>query len=229
MKTLRTDLTLDSTSSVPSRRPRRRWLRLGVTAASVAAVTAGLALVVQTENSSQETVVAQVDDSVPQPARALRTLTGSSRLELRGIGPIGVGMTLDEASAAAGKPLTIVPNSYAPGTGVCAHAVVEGGPEGLRFMVVHGRIVRVEAFRGTVATPEGITTGTPVEEVLAAYAGRIRVEPHTYTARRGGQYLIYDEAVGVNPLTLLFETDGTRVTMFRSGYTDAVMAPEGCG
>jgi hypothetical protein len=93
-------------------------------------------------------------------------------------------------------------------------------------MVDHGRIVRIEVGDGPVATPEGISTGSPVPAVLAAYAGRIRVEPHTYL--RSGQYLIVDETVGGTPMSLLFETDGNWVTQFRSGLTNWVMAPEGC-
>jgi hypothetical protein len=95
-------------------------------------------------------------------------------------------------------------------------------------MVMNGTIVRIEVGRGPVGTREGITTGSPVQDVLAAYAGRIRVEPHTYTARRGGQYLIVDETSGGIPMSILFETDGSRVTQFRSGLTNWVMAPEGC-
>jgi hypothetical protein len=67
-----------------------------------------------------------------------------------------------------------------------------------------------------------------VQDVLAAYAGRIRVEPHAYTARRGGQYLIVDGPSDGTPMSVLFETDGSRVTQFRSGLTNSVMTPEGC-
>jgi hypothetical protein len=138
-------------------------------------------------------------------------------------------MTLDEASAAHGKPVAIDSRTLGPGwERGCGHALAEGGPEGLRFMVLHGRIVRIEVGRGPVATREGITTGSPVQDVLTAYAGRIRVEPHTYTARAGGQYLIVDETAGGTPMSILFETDGSRVTQFRSGLTNAAMAPEGC-
>jgi len=158
------------------------------------------------------------------------TLTDASQLELNRIGPIVVCMTLDEASAAHGKPVTIDPRTtMGPGRRWgCFHALAEGGPEGLRFMVVNERIVRIEAGQGPVATREGIRTGSPVQQVLAVYAGRVRVEPHTYTARTGGQYLIVDETTGGSSMSMLFETDGNRVAQFRSGPTNYVMAPEGC-
>jgi len=195
----------------------------------MAGITAGLVLIAPDDGSTPQIVETQVEDSPPASVPIPKTLTDTSRLELNGIGPIVVGMTLDEASAAHGKPVAIDSRTLGPGwERGCGHALAEGGPEGLRFMVLHGRIERIEVGRGPVATPEGITTGSPVQDVLAAYAGRIRVEPHTYTARKGGQYLIVDETSGGTPMSILFETDGSRVAQFRSGLTNAVMAPEGC-
>ena len=227
MNVLETDRIIPATP----RRSRRGVLALGAAAVCVAAVTTGLTLVGHDDGTAPQIVEMPVEESPPPPAVVVpRTLSDTTRLELDGIGPIRVGMTLDEASAAHGKPVAITPGS-ANGPGFkrgCFHAEAEGGPDGLAFMVVNGRIVRVEAGRGPVVTPEGIGSGSPVQDVLAAYAGRIRVEPHTYSARFGGQYLIVDNTSGGNPMSLLFETDGKQVTMFRSGLTGAVMAPEGC-
>lgn len=249
MNAVDNDLNIDSTSSTSSasstsRPARRYWLGVGVAAVGIAVVTVGLALVPPSDEPSRvivepfprtpgpssvlshETVTPPLTDSPPPPAPLPKELTEASRLQLDRIGHVEIGMTLDEASAAAGKPITIEARSDR-GRG-CAHAVAEGGPEGLAFMVINGRIARIEVRSGPVATLEGIKTGSTVEEVLAAYSGRIRVEPHTYTARFGGQYLIYEPDPSSGHLGLLFETDGSRVTMFRSGLVGAVMAPEGC-
>ncbi|MGI8807001.1 MAG: hypothetical protein ACR2KK_04010 [Acidimicrobiales bacterium] len=230
MNALDTDPIIDSPSPCAPRRSRARWVALGAAVMSVAAITAGLVLTAPDDGPTPRIVETPIQDAPPTPAPPTpKTLTGSSRLEVNGIGPIVVGMTLDEASAAHGKPVAFDPRTVAaPGwKRGCAHAIAEGGPEGLRFMVVDGRIVRIEAQRGPVATPEGMTTGSPVPDVLAAYAGRIRVELHPYS-RTGGQYLIVDETLSGTPMSILFETDGSRVTQFRSGLTGAVMAPEGC-
>lgn len=243
MNALDTDLNIDSTASPSSspRTSRRYWLGVGAAVAAIAVATAGLALVSPRDEPSRvivepgptavqshETATPPLTDSPPPPAPLPKELTEGTRLQLNRIGPVEVGMTLEEASAAAGKPITVVPRSNLAGDGSCAHAVAEGGPEGLRFMVVNGRIARMEVGRGPVATMEGITTASTVEDVLAAYPGRIRVEPHTYTARRGGQYLILEPHPSSRDYSLLFETDGSRVTAFRSGLLGAVMAPEGC-
>ncbi len=243
MNASHTDLIIDSSSPTAPRRSRGRWSALAA-AVSAAGIAAGLVLIapgdgptprivdIQVKNEDGPTpqiVDTQAKDSAPPPAPIPKTLTDTSHLELNRIGPIVVGMTLEEASTAHGKPVTIDSRTLGPGwKRGCGHALAEGGPEGLRFMVMNGSIVRIEVGRGPVATREGITTGSPVQDVLAAYAGRIRVEPHTYTARRGGQYLIVDEIVDATPMSILFETDGSRVTQFRSGLTGPVMAPEGC-
>lgn len=66
-------------------------------------------------------------------------------------------MTLDEATVAAGVAVRIDPRTDL-GRG-CAHAVAEGGPQGLRFMVEHGRILRVEVGRSAILTLSGVGTG----------------------------------------------------------------------
>jgi len=225
---LDTDLIIDSTSPAP-RRSRRRWLGLAAAAVSVGGIAVGLVLIAPDDGPTPRIVDTTVEELTPPPAPIPETLTDTSHLELNRIGPIVVGMALDESSAAHGKPVAIDSRTLGPGwKRGCGHALAEGGPEGLRFMVMNGSIVRIEVGRGPVATREGITTGSPVQDVLAAYAGRIRVEPHTYTARTGGQYLIVDETSGGAPMSMLFETDGSRVTQFRSGLKNWVMAPEGC-
>ena len=226
MNALETDPTTESTVAATPRRSTRRGLALALAALCVTGITVGLAVAGPDDGPAPQTVETPVDDAPSPPVVAPKALTDASRLELNRIGPIVVGMTLAEASAAHGKPVTIDPRTDR-GRG-CAHAAAEGGPEGLQFMVVNGRIVRIEVFQGPVATAEGITTGSPVQDVLAAYAGRIRVEPHTYAAPIGGQYLIVDETSGGTSMTILFETDGKQVRRFRSGLTQAVMAPEGC-
>ncbi len=217
-------------STLPQRprRSRGSWF-LGAATVCVAGLSAGLVLIAADDGFTPHVVQTPVEDSAPASSPTRETLTDTSHLELNGVGPIVVGMTLEEASVAHGQPVAIDSRTLGPGwKRGCGHALAEGGPEGLRFMVMNGTIVRIEVGSGPVATREGITTGTPVQDVLAAYAGRIRVEPHTYTARRGGQYLIVDGTSDGTPMSILFETDGSRVTQFRSGFTNWVMAPEGC-
>ncbi|MGH9226002.1 MAG: hypothetical protein ACRD2W_19940 [Acidimicrobiales bacterium] len=167
-----------------------------------------------------------VDNPAPPTATMPELLSEASRLRLDGIGPVVVGMSLEEASAATGQDIRIDPRTDL-GRG-CAHATAEGGPEGLQFMVVDGRIARVEVVPGPVRTVSGVGVGSTQAEVLAAYPDRIRVQANPYSGHLGGKDLIYVPDASSEHLSLLFEVLDGLVMRFRSGWLPAVMAPEGC-
>ena len=153
-------------------------------------------------------------------------LDAEDRVSLEGVGPVRVGMTLEEASAAAGQGISEVPGSGA-GTdpAACYYAVPDTGEPKVSFMVVDGEIARVDVEEGSGArTISGIGVGAPEADVLATYGDRIVVEAHPYD--EGGRYLRY---VPDDPArSLVFETDGSTVLRYRSGDADAVGAIEGC-
>ena len=160
------------------------------------------------------------------PARPER-LTAGSRLSLQGIGPVNVGMTLDEASAAAGTPIRTRPGD--PFGPECEFAYAAAVPE-VTFMVFHGRIARVDVTRSRgdrVTTVSGIGSGSTEDEVKRVYPGRIQVQRHPYVPT--GHYLVYVPAdSNLAHLSMIFETDGRVVTTFRSGLKGAVAQIEGC-
>ena len=171
------------------------------------------------------TTVARTATTVARPPERL---TSDSRLRLDGIGPVNVGMTLAEASAAAGTPIRVHPND--PFGPECQYAAPIDGPEAVRFMVINGRIARVDVGNpgaSAVRTVSGVRIGTTEDEVKRTYPGRIRVEGHPYVPT--GHYLVYVPAdAGLQHLSMIFETDGRSVTSFRAGLKGAVAQIEGC-
>lgn len=157
---------------------------------------------------------------------AADTLGPGDRVGLDGIGPVRVGMSLEEASAAAGQPVAEVPGS---GVGTdpasCFFAAPGSGEPKVTFMVVDGVIGRVDVAEGSsVVTISGIGVGATEADVLAAYGERIVVEPHP--SDEGGRYLRY---VADDPArSLIFETDGATVLRYRSGLAEPVSFIEGC-
>ena len=73
-----------------------------------------------------------------------------------------------------------------------------------------------------------VPSGDTEAKVKETYSGKgtYTVEPHPYTGPKG-HYLIFD-ADGKGGKLLIFETDGSKVTMFRAGDEGAVRAIEGC-
>src|SRR6266404_6166473 len=62
-----------------------------------------------------------------------------STVYFEGFGSVRVGMTTLEASRAFGKPLTVVDTNED-----CSYVKSKSGPEGISFMVIKGRVVRVD-------------------------------------------------------------------------------------
>ena len=223
------DVVLDEPAAAHRQRRPIRRLRIVIAGIVVAATAVAATLIAAPGDERTIVEPAIPGDSTPTTGvapPAQEALSDTSRLRLDGIGPVVIGMTLDEASAATGQAIRINPRTDL-GNG-CAHAAAEGGPEGLRFMVVNGRIVRVEAGRGPVRTVSGVGAGSTEAEVRAAYPDRIRVEPNPYTRDLESKYLIYLADGASSNLSLLFEVDGGAVRTFRSGFLGPVMAPEGC-
>jgi hypothetical protein len=150
-------------------------------------------------------------------------LSASSTLTLRGLGPVRIGMTMAEASAAAGTTLV---QKGVPGES-CAYGIPEGGPEGVAFMFLSGRLARVEVNGGGTRTLSGAAVGDSVAAVQALYSGQLQVSPHKYVP--AGSYLTLVPADAADAgLRLIFETDGSKVTRFRAGSQPGVSYVEGC-
>ena len=88
------------------------------------------------------------------------------------------------------------------------------------------RIARVDVRSGTIATAEGAQIGDSSDRIRRLYAGRVTASPHKYTA---GQYLTVGPASPADgEFRLVFETEGERVTRYRSGKLPQVQYVEGC-
>ncbi|MGI8519721.1 MAG: serine/threonine protein kinase [Actinomycetota bacterium] len=149
-------------------------------------------------------------------------LSSESRLRLDGIARITVGMTLEEASEAAGMTISLPAGTVSRG---CGYAQPESEVKGLSFMVQGKRIVRVNVSEGYINTLSGVGIGTSEDIVMKTYPGQLEVREHPYDP--SGHYLVY-EPEEQTELSLIFETDGRQVTSFRSGRRDAVGYIEGC-
>jgi hypothetical protein len=151
--------------------------------------------------------------------------TAGWRITTKGFGPVRVGMTVDEASAALGVRL-VLDEPLEDDENACRYAKPERGFEGLAFMFVDLRVVRVDVDDRAFATLSGAKIGSTEREVKAIYPGRIRVSPHEYT---NGHYLTYTPKDATDKdYRIVFETDGTRVTSIRAGRLPEVEYVEGC-
>lgn len=152
-------------------------------------------------------------------------LTNQSKVYINGIGSVRVGMTIAEASKAAG--IRLRKNGYEPNAS-CFYVTPQGEPKGIGFMVETGRISRVDVWESkSITTLKGAKIGDTEARIKALYPGQIQVTPHKYVPN--GHYLTFvpKDAEDKN-YRVVFETDGKRVTRFRAGQIPAVEYVEGC-
>ncbi|MDZ8224748.1 hypothetical protein [Nostoc sp. ChiVER01] len=150
-------------------------------------------------------------------------LTNQSKLSINGVGQVRVGMTVSQAAKAAGTKLVgDTPNKN------CYYVKPQNEPKNLLFMVTKGRISRVDVRQNTqITTLKGAKIGDTEAQIKSFYPGQIKVTPHKYV--QGGHYLTFIPKDRANQnYRVIFETDGKRVTQFRSGKLPEVEFVEGC-
>lgn len=147
------------------------------------------------------------------------TLTEESSVTTVGIDEIEFGMTVEEAEQAAGTRLIPVEGETAD---ACYRVAPEQAPEGISFLVADGRVERVDIDSGPITTRSGAGIGMSIAELTALFPDRTQTTPSP-----NGTIVTFvpsDEADA--EFRIIFDTDGTSVTAFRSGRLPVVT--DGC-
>lgn len=163
--------------------------------------------------------------SVSVGINAQTKLTNSSKVYINGIGSVRIGMTVAEASKAAGTKLIREGASES----VSCFYVQPREPKNIAFMVTSGRISRVDVWEKnkSITTLSGAKIGDSEAKIKSLYPRQIQVTPHKYV--QGGHYLtVVPKDASDKNYRILFETDGKKVTRFRSGKLPEVEYVEGC-
>ncbi|MEO0826695.1 MAG: hypothetical protein AAFW84_22440 [Cyanobacteria bacterium J06635_15] len=187
------------------------------------------AIAVQSETSTLDGKTAdgdQLKDKLDSlSGKGNQGLTAEAKMDLTGLGPIRVGMTIAEAVAAGGVALV----SSTRKDKSCRYYEPEDGPKGISFMTVNDRIIRIDVWSDSVvSTLSGAHIGSTEAELNALYPGQIEVTANPFTQ---GKYLTYVPTAGSGEALyrLVFETNSAgKVTQFRTGQFPAVTWPKGC-
>ncbi len=159
-------------------------------------------------------------------ASAQSTLNDQSKVTINGIGPVRVGMTLQEAVNSTNIPFTL---KVGAGVGSqCGFANPATGPKGLEFMVTEGRIARIDILSNQkIMTLGGAKIGDSEARIKALYPKQLTITPHKYVPQ--GHYLTFVPKDDMDKqYRLIFETEGQKVTRFRVGQRPEVEFVEGC-
>lgn len=157
--------------------------------------------------------------------------TPLSTLTPQGYGDTEIGMTEDQVRATMIKPMTSTREGIEEIS--CYHLQSAGGPTGLGFMMLDGRLAHISVYAdeydiatSLIRTGHNIQVGDTIDEVRAAYGDNLIDEEHEYEGP-DGRYLTWwandEKTSGIR-----FETgpDGT-VTGMHAG-TASITRLESC-
>jgi hypothetical protein len=136
---------------------------------------------------------------------------------------VRIGMSVGEASQASGLNLTAGLTLKGDEVG-CFYVSPNGVPGPFIFMVLDGRIARVDVRSEGILTNRRVGVGSSEREVSNAYPGQVKTTIHPYTGPTG-HYLTIEHGNGI---ATIFETDGNIVESYRVGSDPAVRWIEGC-
>jgi hypothetical protein len=151
-------------------------------------------------------------------------------LNVDGLAPLRIGMTLAEVTAAAGPDAQ--PDAVGgPDPAACDEFRPERAPPGTLVMMENGRLTRVSLIRGsTVKTDRGFALGDAAPAIKTAYGAEAEVTPHKYVGAPA-EYITIQTRIGRTEAQnrwLVYEIgeDG-RVQTIRTGGA-SVHYVEGC-
>jgi hypothetical protein len=140
-----------------------------------------------------------------------------------GLGPIQIGMTLDEAVSMG---LLNERPDMKPSCEYVFPAIGSGIPF-VNVMVVRGKIARIDVDSATVTTEDGAKIGDTEDRIKSIYGDEIKITPDKFITGGHDMTVLGDSASAGK--AMVFVTDGQRVTMFRAGRLPEVEWVEGCG
>lgn len=155
-------------------------------------------------------------------------LTEESRVATNGIGPVLIGMTVEQASKAAGVKL-VPGTSGGENYGCYYYKPQTGRPKGVFFMVRQNRIVRVDVLGdSSVATLRGAKVGDTENRIRSLYPRQIK-EGSLPVSGRGKNLVFVPQDIQDKNYRIVFQTSSNgQVNSYRSGRLPEVEWIEGC-
>lgn len=168
-------------------------------------------------------------------------LTAASPVGLRTLGPISIGMTVDQLSRAAGVELVRQPDfEQAMAEKNCAYmspATIpgyvppadSGNKSPIAFMIVDNELARIDFLNSTFKTADGIGVGSTEAAVLEAYGGGQSPPPDRGFIGKPYRYLkASPQDEEDQNFRIVFESDGAQVVKFYIGRLPEVEYKNGC-
>ena len=151
-------------------------------------------------------------------------LTPQSKIAINGFGSVDIGMTVKQASQAAGFDLASI--NLEPDNPLCNYYITQN-PDAMSayFLVSNGRIAKIEINDPRVQTISGAKVGDTEKRVQSIYKQQLQV---TTSVDHGNLLTFVPQSQRDKNLRLHFRTDGTHVYRIVIGKLPEVDYEEGC-
>jgi hypothetical protein len=178
-----------------------------------------------TADASTSTTGTSTTTSTTADVPGTSNLTATDRISTVGLGPVFVGMTVAEATQAAGSPF----ERLTPDLGPCTmYQATDFKDAGVRWLVAFDRIAVIHVDKPGVVTRSGLGVGSSAADVRARFGEQVTERPSPYDA--AVTELVF------TPLEenearqrVIFDVDGSgQVVRFRSGQLPEVDYSANC-
>lgn len=187
--------------------------------------TSGTATTEEVTVTTSGEVATTTTATTAAPSTGTAELTSDDVVTLRALGPVTLGMTVEEAVAASG--LSLSQDFGRASTDNCYYVTAGAGLPGVAFMVVDGAVVRVEINAPSViATRSGVRIGTPESSVREVYPDNIQQANDAVSEGQALAFVPNDEADA--DYRIYFAIDDGEVSSYRLGIRPAVDNLLGC-
>ncbi|MGQ0679143.1 MAG: hypothetical protein ACT4OM_05720 [Actinomycetota bacterium] len=172
-------------------------------------------------------------------------LTVNSAVGLKNVGPVVVGMTLEQLQEAAGVSLVRQPDYEtaiaATGCAFMSPGTIpgyvpppnSGNTSPLAFMIVNNsaglpELARIDILAGGFRTNSGIQVGSTEQEVQTAFGNSSPLPPRSFIGPPFRYLTATPRQAADANFRLVFESDGARVVRYRAGRLPEVLNKNGC-
>jgi len=163
-----------------------------------------------------------VEPTTTQPAQVQRI---DAVVTLRAVGPIRIGMTVDEASSESG--VTLRRDFGRQATGSCHYVTPGAALPGVSIMVVDDLVARIEIESPSdIGTRSGVRIGTAASNLREVYPDNIQGANDAVLDGEGLAFVPNDD-VDSN-FRIYFEIEDGQVARYRVGVKPAIDYLRGC-
>lgn len=139
-----------------------------------------------------------------------------------GMGGVKIGMTRAEAEAVLGMRFTNVYGSEISPT--CNFVRLTHGLEGVWFLLVDGKLARLDVQNSKYATISGAHVGDKEDKLQQLFNGKMQLIPHPDDPESSHTLVVYPD----RDRQAIFEAVDGVVTKYRVGKTPEVTSIDGC-